>query len=108
MTSVQTKEQLLEQLRHCSEEIGRLGVEYLGLFGSFRRDDAKPSSDVDVLVQFRPGHKSYANLFALKQLLTEQLGRKVEVVTPANLPDAIRAQVLEELEYVEEAVRLPQ
>lgn len=56
-----------------------LGIERIGLFGSFARDEAGPQSDIDILVSLkRP------SLF-LYQTITEQLGtvlgRKIDLVS---------------------------
>ena len=54
----------------------------LELFGSVLRDDFRPDSDVDILVEFEPGAK--VGLFALVEMteeLEKMLGRKVDLVT---------------------------
>jgi len=46
-------------------EIFGLGVRPLAVFGSVRRDTARPDSDVDLLVEFEPGQKTLAHLVDL-------------------------------------------
>ena len=106
MTQVQTRQQVFARIGGRAADIRRLGVHRLGLFGSFGRDEATAGSDVDVLVHFHRGEKTYANLFALSELLKEILDREVEVVTPESLPEAIRERILQDVEYVEEAGRI--
>ena len=50
-------------------EIFRLGVQRLALFGSVQRNEARSDSDVDVLVEFLPGQKTFDHLLALGELL---------------------------------------
>ena len=77
-------------------EILRLGVRRLALFGSVQRDAARTDSDIDVLVEFRPGEKNYDHFFALGELLERVLGRRVELVTPESLSPFLRPYILAE------------
>lgn len=64
---------------HRQELSSRFGVRSLSLFGSVARDEARPDSDVDLLVEFleTPGLSEYMDL---KLWLEEQLGRHVDLV----------------------------
>lgn len=74
----------------------RYGVRRLSLFGSVLRDDFRPESDVDVLVEFHPGHTvGLIRLAALQRELTEIVGRPVDVRTPADLSPYFRDAVLQ-------------
>jgi hypothetical protein len=77
-------------------EIFRLGVQRLALFGSVERDAARADSDVDMLVEFRPGEKSYDHFVALAELLERLLGRRVELVTPESLSPFLGPYILAE------------
>jgi hypothetical protein len=79
--------------RNSDDEILRLGVSRLALFGSVQRETARPDSDVDVLVEFQPGEKTYMHFFALGELLEERLGRRVELVTPESLSPFVLQRV---------------
>ena len=71
----------------------------LALFGSALRDDFGPDSDVDVLVEFQPGHVPGLNFVGMERELSELLqGRRVDLVTPKFLNVRIREQVLREAE----------
>jgi predicted nucleotidyltransferase len=71
-------------------------IRRLALFGSILRDDFGPSSDVDVLVEFEPGHTPGLRFFRLEIELSEMLGRKVDLSTPACLSKYFRDEVLRE------------
>jgi len=74
-------------------------IRRLALFGSVLRDDFRPDSDVDVLVEFEPGHTVGLIRFAGIELeLSELLGRKVDLRTPADLSRYFRQEVLESAE----------
>lgn len=70
----------------------------LALFGSVLRDDFHTDSDVDVLVEFEPGHVPGFGFFALEEELAEILGRKVDLNTPNFLSPYFRDRVLAEAE----------
>ena len=73
-------------------------VRRLSLFGSVLRDDFRPDSDVDVLVEFQPGHVPGFAFFEMEQELSGILGRKVDLNTPQFLSHHFREQVLSEAE----------
>ena len=77
-------------------EILALGVRRLALFGSVQRDAARADSDVDVLVEFLPGKKSYDHFLALGDLLERVLGRPVELVTAESLSPFLKPYILAE------------
>ena len=70
-------------------------IQKLSFFGSVLRDDFRPDSDIDVLVEFEPGHAT--GFFAFISMQTELsclLGRQVDLNTPADLSRYFRQQVL--------------
>ncbi len=73
-------------------------IHKLSLFGSVVREDFGPTSDVDVLVEFEPGHVPGLRFFALERELGELLGRRVELDTPQFLSSQIRSKVVAEAE----------
>jgi predicted nucleotidyltransferase len=94
------RQQAIERLAGCTDEVRALGVTRLALFGSVLRGQVKPDSDVDLLVQFAPGKKSYARFLALSDLLEAQLGRRVELVTTEALSPFIGPRILAEAQDV--------
>jgi len=73
-------------------------IRRLSLFGSILRDDFRPESDVDVLVEFEPGHTPGLAFFAMQDELSEILGRPVDLNTPGFLSRYFRDEVLAEAE----------
>lgn len=71
-------------------------VRRLALFGSVLRDDFTQDSDVDVLVEFEPGHVPGFAFCDLQEELSGILGRAVDLHTPASLSKYFRDRVLSE------------
>jgi predicted nucleotidyltransferase len=97
---VLSREQVIERLAGCRDEVRGLGVARLAMFGSVLRGSATADSDVDVLVQFEPGAKSYDRFLALSELLEATLGRRVELVTTEALSPYIGPRILAEAQDV--------
>ena len=60
-------------------------IRELAFFGSILRDDFRPDSDVDVLVEFEPGQVPGFAFVTLQEELQELLGRKVDVMTRRSI-----------------------
>lgn len=73
-------------------------VRKLAFFGSVLRDDFRPDSDVDMLVEFEPEHMPGLAFFAMEAELSEMLGRKVDLNTPQFLSPYFRDKVVAEAE----------
>ena len=72
-------------------------IRRLSLFGSVLREDFRPESDVDVLVEFEPeGVPSFFELVGMKEELIGLLGRDVDLKTPKALSPYFSEQVLRE------------
>jgi uncharacterized protein len=77
----------------------QFGVAKVGIFGSFARREERPESDVDVLVTFRTGEKTFDHFMGTKFYLENLFGRKVDLVTDAALKPLIREPILREVIY---------
>jgi predicted nucleotidyltransferase len=71
------------------------GARNVRVFGSVARGDARPDSDLDILVDMEPG-RSLFDLGGLLYDLQALLGVDVDVVTEKGLRSRIRSQVLQE------------
>jgi hypothetical protein len=81
-----------------SEFCERHHIARLALFGSVIRDDFRPESDIDVLVEFQPGIRVGLAFIRMQDELSAVLGRTVDLHTPASLSKYFRDQVLREAE----------
>lgn len=80
----------------------RRHIRKLSLFGSVLRDDFRPDSDLDVLVEFEPGHVPGLAFFAMEEELSGIFGRKVELSTPKFLSRYFREQAVAQAELIYE------
>ena len=95
------RDKVLAKLGALEEPLRKQGLVSLALFGSVVRSEARPDSDIDVLVDVAPDAKfSLIDLVAVKNFLEDQLGRRVDVVTRRGLEPAVRDRVLREAEAV--------
>ena len=79
----------------------RYHVRQLALFGSVLRDDFRPDSDVDVLVEFEPRARiGFMALGRLQRELAALFQRPVDVVPRDGLKPIIRDRVLSDAEVV--------
>lgn len=97
---IETKEQLREFLTANADKIRAFGVERIGVFGSFARGDQTPASDIDFMVVFQPGQKTWHHFSDLYDFLEEHAGRRVELLTPESLKERKRDRILAQVEYV--------
>jgi len=78
----------------------RRQIRWLALFGSVLRDDFRPDSDVDILVEFEPGTRLGFAFFDAQEELSQIIGRRVDLRTPRELSKYFRDEVLAEAEDV--------
>lgn len=85
---------------HVADFCREHGIRRLAIFGSALRDDFRPDSDVDVLVEFEPARiPTLFDMVGMEQELSRLLGgRKVDLRTPEDLSRYFRQKVLSEAE----------
>ena len=75
-------------------------VRRLALFGSALRDDFRPDSDIDVVVEFDAAHIPGLEFFSIQDELSAMFGRNVDLNTPKSLSPYFRDQVVSEAEVL--------
>lgn len=100
MAHINTKETILEILRTSRDTLETFGVNEIGLFGSYVRNEATNSSDIDLLVDISKEKKTFRNFMSLVYYLEELLHCKVELVTKQSLSPYIGSHILKTVEYV--------
>jgi uncharacterized protein len=98
--SIEKKEDILNKLRENGSQLQAFGVKRLGLFGSFVRGEQKNVSDIDLIVEFEKGKKTFDNFMSLSFFLEDLLQRRIELVTAESLSPYIGPYILKEAEYV--------
>ncbi len=92
-----TTEGILCTLNEHAAELRRLGVLKIGVFGSHRRGDARPDSDIDLLVTLaRPSFNDYMDI---KLYLEDLFGRPVDLVLEDSLRPELQPMILSEVLY---------
>lgn len=88
-----------EALRIISEhekDIKNFGVQRLAVFGSVARNEARPESDIDILVEFDGRPIGLFEFLDLKHYLEGILNRPVDLVTEDGLKRQLREGILKE------------
>jgi hypothetical protein len=93
------RDEVLALVGAHQEELKQLGVQSLDLFGSVARDEARPDSDVDFLVEFAI-EAGFFDLFQVQHYLEAILGRGVDLGTQDALREDLREPVLRDLIHV--------
>lgn len=93
-------EQILQELAKRRAALRELGARKLGLFGSHVRDEAREESDLDFVVEFEPGRKSFDNYMDLRFLLEDLFERRIDLVILGNIKKRLREPILRETVYV--------
>ncbi len=97
--SVENYEQALKVVRLHGTTIKNLGVSRLGFFGSLVRNELRGDSDIDVVVEFDDGKKTFRRYMALNFYLEEWLSRKVDLITPESINPLIKPYIEKEIRY---------
>ncbi len=96
-----TAEKIMGILRANAERIKEFGVKQIGLFGSFARGAGTESSDIDILVEFEPGAKTFDNYMGLKLFLEDLFGHPVDLVIKSGLREELKPFILSDTKYVQ-------
>ncbi|MBW8003268.1 MAG: nucleotidyltransferase family protein [Planctomycetes bacterium] len=96
-----TKEEAFQIIHKNLDAIQGFGVARIGLFGSTMEGLASEDSDIDILVEFQKGHKSFDNFMDLKFLLEGLFsGRRIDLLTMDSLHPKLKPTVLASAQYV--------
>jgi predicted nucleotidyltransferase len=90
-----TRDEVLAKLRDLKPWLESQGIGRVRLFGSYARDEARPDSDIDLIVEItKPLGLDY---FRIEDELSKKLGAKVEMTTDGALRNrVIRRHALSE------------
>lgn len=92
-------DEILEMLEANSNKIKKFGVKKLGLFGSYVRGEQVAESDIDILVEFGKGKKSFDSYMELKFFLENLLGCKVDLIINDAIKPSLRRPILSGVKY---------
>ena len=93
------KQNILDYLKSNKERYSKeFGVRFIGLFGSFARDEASGKSDIDILYEIEENKK--LSIFKYLKLISElenNFHTKIDLVRAATLKPQIKSYVYEDL-----------
>jgi len=91
---------IVKMLRlHDTDVRERFKIKEIGVFGSYARGEQREDSDIDVLVEFEKGYKTFDNYMELKFFLEEILTSKIDLVIKTAIRDEIKQNILSEVTY---------
>ena len=93
------KETLRKKLPEIKE---KFGVKELYIFGSYVRGEQKKDSDIDIMVEFEKGKKTFNNYMDLKFFLEELFERKVDLVIKEAVKPKLKEYIYNEAVNVKE------
>lgn len=95
-----TLSRILELLKKNREVLQReFGVRRIGVFGSYARGEESAKSDIDLIVEFETGKKTFDNFMNLAFYLEQLFGKKVDLLTPEGISPYIRPFIERETVY---------
>lgn len=86
----------LEEIREKAAPVfKKYGVRRARVFGSFARGEARPGSDIDLLIEYErsPGFK----YFSMREELKRRLGREVDLVTNESMNEFLRPYIMPDI-----------
>ncbi len=92
-------DEIQERLREQKPYLGeKFGVRVVGVFGSYVREEQRPDSDLDILIELdRPPRISLIGLVEVEDYLSQLLGVKVDLAIKENLKKRIGMRILQEM-----------
>ncbi len=96
------KQEILNYLKSNQEYYyNQFGVEFIGLFGSFARDEANENSDIDILYKIEKNKKlSMFNYLKLNKQLEDFFHKKIDLVRDEVLKPQLKKNIQRDLNYV--------
>ena len=93
------KAEILSRMRENVDGFKAYKVKKLGLFGSFAAARQTSGSDIDILVEFERGGKTFDNYMDLKFYLERLFHKKVDLVIKDALKSRIKNKILSDVRY---------
>lgn len=94
-------DKILAMIADNRQAMNSFGVKRIGLFGSYVRAEETSSSDIDVLVEYAEGQKSFDNYMGLKFFLEDMFECKVDLVTLEGMKPELAPHILGSVRYAE-------
>jgi len=89
----------LDLLRKNNDKIREYGIKRIGIFGSYTKGEQKITSDLDVLIEFYEGKKSFDNYMDLLFFLEDLLGLKIDLVIKESIKPGLESNIIGSVVY---------
>ena len=94
-----TREIILNKIEQNLETIKKYSVKRIGLFGSYVKNKQTKKSDIDIVVEFKKGKKTFDNYMELKFFLEDLLECKVDLVIAEAIKPDLKSYIMEDVKY---------
>ena len=96
-----SKDDILNCLGKLKRELEQqFGVVSIGLFGSAVREEIREDSDIDIAIEMAAEKKSLRNFLAVKRLLENELGKRVDLGIEGTLKPLVKKEIQKEIIHV--------
>ena len=96
-----SKAEVIGKLKSSKPLLQSYGVIKIGLFGSVKRGEMSPNSDIDILIDFYSNQETFDNFMNTCNILEELFaGQKIDIVSEKGLSPFIGPHILKDVEYV--------
>lgn len=93
-----TVDAIIAAIKQRERELRAEGVAHLALFGSRARGNAKPNSDLDVLIDIAPETRfSLLDLSTVGLLIEDAVGVSSQIILSRSMPPAFAARIADDL-----------
>ena len=92
-------DEILKKIKESKDKIRKFGVRRIGLFGSYVRSEQKEGSDIDIIVEFEKGKKTFDNYMELKFFLEDLFNCKVDLVILESIKPDLKPHILRRVKY---------
>jgi len=92
-------DKIIKLINDNHQYINKFGVKKIGLFGSYAANKQKSNSDIDLLVEFKKGKKTFDNYMDLKFYLENIFGCNVDLVIKEALKIELKSYILKSVKY---------
>jgi len=90
---------IIKIIKDNKTKIKTFGVERVGIFGSYLRGEARPESDIDLIIEFNDKNISYKNYMALYDFLESLYSQKIDLLTPEQISPYMMPYISKEAHY---------
>ena len=92
-------DEILQKIEENRDIIKKFGVKRIGLFGSYIEGTQNRESDIDILVEFKRGKKTFDNYMELKFFLEDLFNCKVDLVILESIKPDLKDNILRSVKY---------